>query len=81
MSDAGEQLAQVAGTTEAIDRASHLVRTACGSLTEAIDRLTALLPDCEGPDAAGAVAGYRTARETLLAQLDTLDRAKKAVGA
>ncbi|HVV24652.1 MAG TPA: hypothetical protein VHF06_34800 [Pseudonocardiaceae bacterium] len=67
--------------TDAVDRASRLVRTACEGLTKAIDGLTPLLPDCDGPSAEEAVATYRAARDTLLAQLDTMDRARKAVGA
>jgi hypothetical protein len=81
MSQTGEKFGQAKTVSDAVDRASQLVRTACGRLTEAIDGLTPLLPDCPGPETESAVATYRVARETLLAQLDTMDQAKKAIGA
>ena len=81
MSDAGEEFEQAKAVTETIDRASQLVRSASGRLADAINSLTPLLPDCDGPEAESAAAVFRTARATLLAQLDTLDRATKALGA
>lgn len=81
MSDAGEAFEQTKVVTEAVDRASRSLRSACGTLADAINSLTPLVPDCDGPEIESAAATYRTARASLLAQLDTLDRARKALGA
>lgn len=79
MSDAGEEFEQAKVVIDGVDKASQSVRAACDLLQEAIDGLTPLVP--EEPQAANAVATYTAAREVLLAQLDTMDRAKKVLGA
>jgi uncharacterized membrane protein YbjE (DUF340 family) len=80
MPDAGADVTHSTTVTEAIDRASGSVQAACDLLRDAIERLAPLLADCDGPEAARAVAGYTTARDLLLPQLHTLDRARAAAG-
>lgn len=80
MPDAAADFAHSTTAIDAIDRASRSIATACDLLRRAIDGLTPLLADHDGPDAARAVAGYTTARDILLPQLDALDRARKAAG-